>query len=104
MSRMLKVSGAMLSLAVLVLAAGCASDSESKKAKSDPTVQEAVESKKDAKQRQYAANPSKIKFGEFKYVELKETELAPQHSNHKGNPLGALEQPCADCLHGNFAG
>ena len=85
MSKLLKLSSGVLSLVVVALAIGCASDSESKKAAS----QETAEGKKDYKHRQYAANPSKVKFGEFKYVELKETELAPEHSNHKGNQASA---------------
>jgi hypothetical protein len=40
------------------------------------------------KSREYAANPSKIKFGEFKSMELKEIELNPQE-NVPGNRKSA---------------
>jgi hypothetical protein len=71
MTKILQTSCAFLSVAVVALAIGCASNSGEKKPR--------TEAKPAYKDRQYAANPSKIKFGEFKYVELKETELAPKY-------------------------
>jgi len=77
MSKLLKLSSWVLSLAVLALAAGCASNGTEAKAKEGH------------KNRQYAANPSKVKFGEFKYVELKETEIAAQYREKKANQQSA---------------
>ena len=77
MSKLLKLSSWVLSLAVLALAAGCASNGTEAKAKEGH------------KNSQYAANPSKVKFGEFKYVELKETEIAPQYREKKANQQSA---------------
>jgi hypothetical protein len=80
MIRILRLSGWFM--AVLALAIGCASDSGAKKSA-------AADDRKSYKNRQYAANPSKVKFGEFKYVELKETELAPTYRNHVDDQASA---------------
>jgi hypothetical protein len=85
MSKLLKLSRRGLALLVVAVAIGCASDSGSKKA----AAPEPGEGKSDYKHRQYVANPSKVKFGEFKYVQLRETELAPEHSNNKNNEASA---------------
>ena len=79
MSKLLKLSSWVLSLAMLALAAGCASSGTETKAKEGH------------KNRQYAANPSKVKFGEFKYVELKETEIAPQYREKRANQQSAVK-------------
>jgi hypothetical protein len=74
MIKPLQTSYALCSLAVIALAMGCASNSGEKKPSAERTPA--------FKDRVYAANPSKVKFGEFKYVELKETELAPKFRTH----------------------
>ena len=71
MIKTLRTSYAFWTAAVVALAMGCASNSGEKKPR--------AERKPAFKDRVYAANPSKVKFGEFKYVELKETELAPRY-------------------------
>jgi hypothetical protein len=78
MIKILRTSYAFWTVAVVALAIGCASDSGAKKS-------DAAQAKGDFKNRQYVANASKVKFGEFKYVELKETELAPEHRINKDN-------------------
>ena len=78
MTKMLRTSYAFWTVAGVALAIGCASDSGAKKSDAAPA-------KGDFKNRQYVANASKVKFGEFKYVELKETELAPEHRSNKDN-------------------
>jgi hypothetical protein len=54
----------------------------------EPAAQATPNAKAGYKDREYAANPSKIKFGEFKSVELKETEL-PARENTEGNRKSA---------------
>lgn len=76
-----------ISLACGALLAGCASDKT--EAKSQAAAPAASKPKTSFKDRQYAANPPKVKFGEFKSVELKETILAPQHANNKANQESA---------------
>lgn len=73
------VAGAML--------AGCATD----KSQTPPETKAAEAPKPSTKEarQQLVANPSKIKFSEFKVVELKETELAEKHRNNKGNQESA---------------
>ena len=66
---------------------GCASDKAGQNAKPE-TTQETPNANVGYKERQYAANPSKVKFGEFKSVELKETEL-PAKENGEGNRKSA---------------
>jgi hypothetical protein len=83
MNIILKSTGLTAMLAATALLAGCASDQAETKAA--PKPQEPAKGYKD---RQYAANPSKVKFGKFKCVELKETELNPQE-NTGGNRKSA---------------
>ncbi len=78
------LAGGSLILAGVMLA-GCASNKSDAGAQAAP----APEKKKAFKERDYAANPTKVKFGEFKAVELKATVLAPQHADHKGNQESA---------------
>jgi hypothetical protein len=75
-------------LATAAMMCGCASDKAESKPKSEPVAQEAPKAKGGYKDREYAANPSKIKFGEFKAVELKETVLNPKEDN-EGNRKSA---------------
>jgi len=67
---------------------GCASDKTETGGSPASTDQAAPTAKSAYKSREYAANPSKIKFGEFNSVELKETELSPQENN-EGNRKSA---------------
>jgi len=78
--------GSLLTAAAIIC--GCASDKAEPKAKTEPAAQETPKAKTAYKDREYAASPSKIKFGEFKSVELKETELAPRYRN-AGNQKSA---------------
>ena len=78
----------LLSAAAIIC--GCASDKAQRQAKPDAAAPERLKAKAACKDRQYAANPSKMKFGEFKSVELKETELALDYRN-KGNQKLAKE-------------
>jgi hypothetical protein len=57
------------------LICGCASDQTKPKANAEPSGNVPY------KDREYAANPPKVKFGEFKAVELKETEIVAQEDN-----------------------
>jgi hypothetical protein len=66
----LLIAGAMI--------CGCASDHQAK-----PKPAKAARA-----ERPYASNPSKIKFGEFKLVEIKATELNPRE-NGEGNRRSA---------------
>jgi hypothetical protein len=74
-------------LTVAAVVCGCASDKTGQQSEPKP-VQETSNANVGYKDRQYAANPSKIKFGEFKSVELKETEL-PAKENTEGNRKSA---------------
>jgi len=69
------------------LLASCATD----KSPSSPETKSAEAPKPSTKEarQQLVANPPKIKFGEFKVVELKETEIAEKHRDHKGNQESA---------------
>lgn len=69
--------------------AGCASNKSEAPAPAQAAPAATAEKPKAFKDRQYAANPSKVKFGEFRAVEIKETVLAPQHAAHKGNQESA---------------
>jgi hypothetical protein len=71
----LKVSALLLAAAFI---AGCASDKSTSTAKPEAKTEAAPAEKTGYKNRQYAANPSKVKFGEFKAVEMKPTTLPPQ--------------------------
>jgi hypothetical protein len=79
MNTILKSTGLTTLLVAAALITGCASNQADTMAAS--TSQKPAKTKTSYKERQYAANPSKVKFGEFKYVELKETELNPQENN-----------------------
>ena len=77
------------------LVAGCASDSP-KKTTTTAQPQAATVTKAEAKQAKKSrynpvANPSRVKFGEFKRVEIKPTTLAEKHANHKGNQESAAK-------------
>lgn len=74
-------------LTAIVVICGCTSDKTGQNAKPE-TTQGTPNANVGYKDRQYAANPSKIKFGEFKSVELKETEL-PAKENSEGNRKSA---------------
>ncbi len=76
MKTILKSTGLTAALAAIALLAGCASDQT--ESKTPPESQKPAKTNTSYKNRQYAANPSKVKFGEFKNVELKETELNSQ--------------------------
>lgn len=53
--------------------------------KAEKAAKKEKKEKKAYKDRQYAAEPTKVKFSEFKRVELKETVLAPEFQKKKGN-------------------
>ena len=76
---------ALLAAAIIC---GCASDKAEPKPKPEPAAKATPKANPGYKGREYAANPSKIKFGEFKSVELKATELNPQE-NSEGNRKSA---------------
>ncbi len=67
---------------------GCATNTAEPKATSEPAAPETTKAKVGYKDRQYVANPSKVKFGEFKSAELKTTELTAQE-NTEGNRKSA---------------
>jgi hypothetical protein len=73
-------------LTAAVICSG-ASDKAGQNAKPE-SAQESSTANVGYKDREYASNPSKIKFGEFKSVELKETEL-PATENTEGNRKSA---------------
>lgn len=90
-------------LTVAAVICGCASDktetggNPASTTKAAPAAKPAYNSQKTQaapaaepayKDRVYVANPSKIKFGEFKYVELKTSELKPEE-NGEGNRKSA---------------
>jgi hypothetical protein len=71
------------SILTAAIICGCASDTSDQNTK--PEAAQATSSANVAyKDRQYAANPSTVKFGEFKSVELKATEL-PAAEDSAGN-------------------
>ena len=67
---------------------GCASDKAEPKTKPAPAARETQKAQAGYKGREYVANPSKVKFGEFKAVELKGAELNPTE-NSEGNQKSA---------------
>jgi hypothetical protein len=71
------VSCLLLSALVSGFAADESEATKEKKAKK--------ESKKAYKDRQYAAEPTRVKFGEFKRVEVKPTSLTAEHQKKKAN-------------------
>jgi hypothetical protein len=72
----LSVLGSLLVAAALLN--GCASGKS-----------EAQTERKGYKGRQYAAEATKVKFGEFKRVELKSTTIAPEYRKKKANQVSA---------------
>jgi len=68
-------------LVAVAFISGCASDKAGSTAKPESVAAETPKAKTGYKNRQYAANPSKIKFSEFKAFELKETVLNPQENS-----------------------
>ena len=79
MSRSLKVSRVVLSLAMLAFAMGCASTDASKKETKAKKREKSI----------IVAQPSKVKLGEFKNVEIKPFGIAEKHANHEGNKKSA---------------
>ena len=53
--------------------------------------QAAKEAKQAAKDRNYAADPTKVKFGEFKAVEIKATEITEKKYQKPGNEKSAAK-------------
>jgi hypothetical protein len=84
-SRLLTYCSLVASAAIIC---GCASDKAPANAKPEAPAAETSKAKTPYKNRQYAADPSKIKFSEFKAFELKETVLSPQE-NSEGNQKSA---------------
>jgi hypothetical protein len=80
------VYGLLLTAAAVIC--GCASDKTEAGGNPPSTAQAAPTAKPAYKNRQYVANPPTIKFGEFKSVELKATEL-PAKENTGGNRKSA---------------
>ena len=86
-----KASHLLTNCSLLIAAAiicGCASDKAEPKPKPESAAKATPNPNPGYKGREYVANASKIKFGEFKSVELKETELNPQE-NSDGNRKSA---------------
>lgn len=77
MKHMFTLSSAALVLSAVLLASGCASDAAEKP------------SKPKKENRQTITQPSKVKFGEFKNVEIKPFGIAEKHANHEGNQKSA---------------
>lgn len=79
----------------VALLAGCASDSSKTTAAQPPAGQvkggPAEAPIKKSKRYNPVANPSKVRFGEFKRVEVKPTTIAQRHANHKGNQRSAAK-------------
>lgn len=69
------------------LLAGCASNNSDTKASSKQS--KAAKTDTDYKDKHYVANPSKVKFGEFNYVELKEATIAQKKQDNKANRKSA---------------
>jgi hypothetical protein len=80
-------------VAGILLLAGCASSSSSvptsPEAKPVPKAEAKPQPEKRKGRPEPVANPSKVKFGEFKVVELKEIVIAERHRDHKGNQKSA---------------
>lgn len=74
----IQVLTACLIAAATVILSGCASD------KGSSAAQETPKAKGTYKGRQYVSNPPTVKFGEFKFVEVKETQIAGKYDN-EGN-------------------
>jgi hypothetical protein len=98
MQRINKMAVWAWGLSVIIILAGSipgawAATKEEKQAEKDAKKQAAKEAKQaklKAAGLETITNPPKIKFGEFKQVELKGTTLAAKHAQHKGNQESAL--------------
>jgi hypothetical protein len=75
-------------ITVAAVICGCASDKITTAENPASATQTTPAAKQAYKNREYVANPSKIKFGEFDLVELKATEL-PAKENTEGNGKSA---------------
>jgi hypothetical protein len=80
------------------LVAGCASDASNKTTTTTPPppaartkTDTAQTGTKKSKRYNPVANPAKVKFGEFKRVEIKPTTIAERHAQHKGNQESAAK-------------
>ncbi len=80
MNKGLKIVGGLLSLTVL-LAVGCASSDSAKSEKPAKAPKAGKEI--------LVAQPAKVKFSEFKNVEVKPFVLAAKHADHEGNQKSA---------------
>jgi hypothetical protein len=67
------------------LVSGYAADKSEASKDSESAKKAKKEAKKGYKDRQFAAEPTKVKFGEFKRVELKGSSLAPEFQKKKAN-------------------
>lgn len=83
------LTGCAVLLAVGFIA-GCASDKGASSSPPSSTAAAGSQDKVAYKNRQYAADPSKVKFGEFKAVELKPCTLDPKEDND-GNRKSAAK-------------
>ena len=72
MNKCIRNISTLAAVAVVAFAFGCASEPKAKKSKSVVINM-----------------PSKVKFGEFKNVEIKPFGIAEKHANHKGNQKSA---------------
>jgi hypothetical protein len=75
------------SLFAAALLAGCASSNVQNSANSERP--KPAEARTSYKNRQYAANPSRVKFGEFTAVELQKTAIENPHEDTGGNRKSA---------------
>ena len=62
---------------------------KAEKKKAAKEAKQAAKEAKSAKGRNYAANPTKVKFGEFKVVEIKATEITEKQYQKPGNEKSA---------------
>jgi len=64
---------------------------KAEKKKAAKEAKQAAKEAKAAKGRNYAANPTKVKFGEFKAVEVKATEITEKQYQKPGNEKSAAK-------------
>ena len=64
---------------------------KAEKKKAAKEAKQAAKEAKAAKGRNYAANPTKVKFGEFKAVEIKATEITEKQYQKPGNEKSAAK-------------
>jgi hypothetical protein len=83
MNTTLRNAGFGALLVGVALLSSCASD-KSESTAAPPQAQQAAPAKKGGRP-EYVANPTKVKFGEFKRAELKLTALPEKFRNNKGN-------------------